>query len=161
MNLGVCYWKLSASANGEVERTVERLFRIVQQTIDRPALAVLKIIVMVCVQFGHTVLQSDYMCRLPKGSTAGRYPSNGAIQSGYVSILRLPWWISITRLATMLGPVLRLMELDGLEAHFSLTVDDEFAAMEEFAGPGDLPKAIWEPCRLRFYPVAPGGQTNE
>ena len=61
----------------------------------------------------------------------------------------------------MLGPVLRLMELDGLEAHFSLTVDDEFAAMEEFAGPGDLPKAIWEPCRLRFYPVAPGGQTNE
>ena len=110
MNLGVCYWKLSASANGEVERTVERLFRIVQQTIDRPALAVLKIIVMVCVQFGHTVLQSDYMCRLPKGSTAGRYPSNGAIQSGYVSILRLPWWISITRLATMLGPVPGLSE---------------------------------------------------
>ena len=84
MNLGVLYWKLSASANRKVECTVERLFRIVQQVIDRLALMVLKIIVMGCIQFGHSVFQSSCMCRLPKGSTAGRYPSNRAIQSGYI-----------------------------------------------------------------------------
>src|SRR5208282_5652598 len=100
MNLGVFYWKLSASANGEVACTAERLFRIVQQVIDRLALTVVKIIVMGCVQFGHSVFQSDCMCRLPKGSTAGRYPSNRAIQSGYILILRWPWWIAITRVAT-------------------------------------------------------------
>jgi len=53
------------------------------------------------------------------------------------------------------------MEMDGLNAHFSLAVVDESAVKEDFVGPGDPPEAMWEPCRQDFCPVAPGGQTNE
>jgi hypothetical protein len=46
-----------AFANGEVEQGIERLFGMIQDVSNRPALAVLKMIVTGCVQFEHSVLQ--------------------------------------------------------------------------------------------------------
>lgn len=36
----------------------------------------------------------------PNGSTAGEKPEQSAVQGGYIFILRLPWWITITRMGT-------------------------------------------------------------
>ncbi len=67
MSLGVVDRKLSAFANGEVVYSVDRLFGMIQDVSDRPALAVSKIIVAGCVHFGHGVLQSGWSWRIESG----------------------------------------------------------------------------------------------
>ena len=41
------------------------------------------------------------VCRSQTAQQQGKDPSNGAIQNGYIEILRLPRWITITRVATI------------------------------------------------------------
>jgi len=88
MSLGVLHRTRSASATEEVEDSVQRLLRMVQHVSKCPALTVLKKSVAGCRQFDHSV--PLVMCRSQTAQRRGKDPSNGAIQSGYIYILRLP-----------------------------------------------------------------------
>ena len=105
MSLAVLHRTLSVSANEEVEDGVERLLRIAHHVSERPALTVRKEIVTGYGQFGHS-LPLWCMCRSQTAQRQGKDPSNGAIQNGYIDILRLPRRITITRVATMPGAIM-------------------------------------------------------
>jgi len=105
MSLAVLHRTLSVSANEEVEDGVERLLRIAHHVSERPALTVRKEIVTGYGQFGHS-LPLWCMCRSQTAQRQGKDPSNGAIQNGYIEILRLPRRITITRVATMPGAIM-------------------------------------------------------
>jgi len=104
-SLGVRHRRLLASANREVVYGVERLLQIAHHVSERPALTVRKEIVTGYSQFGHSV-PLWCMCRSQTAQRQGKDPSNGAIQNGYIDILRLPRRITITRVATMPGAIM-------------------------------------------------------